>query len=145
MSDTAGRGTARPASLECSMASASLLALLRVRRCSRSGERRSRNPMSSQGQPRWWYDKGWLDSWRLFLFGPTLSADKSFRPAEIQSGSNRPLWLRISLPRVRTFSYPVGSFPLVCFRRFWRGQRRTILLFDQIFPYISSSCARSAF
>ena len=42
---------------------ASLLSLLRARRSFCDVERRSRNPMSSLGQRRWWYDNRSLASW----------------------------------------------------------------------------------
>ena len=42
---------------------ASLLPLLRTRRSFCDVERRSRNPMSSLGQCRWWYDNRSLASW----------------------------------------------------------------------------------
>ena len=64
--DSAGRGATSSIWLESWIASTSLLALLRARRCLRSGGRRSRSPMLSRGRRRWWYDSRWLDSWHSF-------------------------------------------------------------------------------
>ena len=64
--DSAGRDATNSVLLGSWAASTSLLALLRARRCLRSGGRRSRSPMLSQGRRRWWYDNRWLDSWHPF-------------------------------------------------------------------------------